>query len=202
MLNDFCNVWDSLSQRMSVPLDDISRYPYTGPTSNFLDGKATSTITSPSSTTPLCSKQTESSQPSSSPSVKESKKCSRGKKRRQRQRDACSCSDFKGAYKTELCRCVVEGTMCRFGAQRCKWAHSLEELIEHRNMAKDHEDSALYKEVTNAIVPIPRDSLHRQLRRRSYSLPEPAHIRCLLPSSIWVELLTCDDSHLLYPFCE
>ncbi|KAF4694757.1 hypothetical protein FOZ60_006910 [Perkinsus olseni] len=68
----------------------------------------------------ITSPQSRSSDPDSRPK--------QGRRRRQH-------LAHKGAYKTELCRCVVEGTHCRFGAQRCKWAHSLQELIDRRNMS-------------------------------------------------------------------
>lgn len=91
----------------------------------------------------------------------------------------------KGAYKTELCRCIVEGTHCRFGARRCKWAHSLEDMIDHLNGRSDIASATPILAEGDAATVVNGSSA--PVRR--YSLNEPPEVRNLLPTSIWAELL-------------
>lgn len=90
---------------------------------------------------------------------------------------------FKGAYKTELCRYVLADTKCRFGAARCKWAHSIEEMHQHRrailNQARRHYDGG------------------KVYRPRAAAEPRPFHPAlsvAQLPLSIWDELQSCSAS--------
>lgn len=102
----------------------------------------------------------------------------------------------KGAYKTELCRCIIEGTHCRFGAQRCKWAHSLQELIDRRNESMkavpDQAATSYFCNDDDAVV----ENQGGNGSSRHYSLNEPLDMRNLLPTSIWAELLvtSCDSA--------
>ncbi|KAF4672888.1 hypothetical protein FOL46_008238 [Perkinsus olseni] len=120
----------------------------------------------------ITSPQSRSSDPDSRPK--------QGRRRRQH-------LAHKGAYKTELCRCVVEGTHCRFGAQRCKWAHSLQELIDRRNMSLEFGMADdLPSLMRGKATAVDKDN---KVPVRRYSLEEPSDMRNLLPISIWAELL-------------
>ncbi|KAF4664723.1 hypothetical protein FOZ61_000562 [Perkinsus olseni] len=87
---------------------------------------------------------------------------------------------FKGAYKTELCRYVLADTKCRFGAARCKWAHSIEEMHQHRrailNQARRHYDGG------------------KMYRPRTEPRTSPVVSVAQLPLSIWDELQSCSST--------